>query len=88
MYRCLLLILLLSNSCLANTAIQFVFTHEGKRFEKIIDDFSHAEGIPVERLWTEQGDLRVKLVEYVNKEIKKIHNRYNCVVPHILDIRH
>lgn len=30
----------------------------------------------------------VELVEYVNKEIKKIHNRYNCVVPHLLDIRH
>ena len=30
----------------------------------------------------------VELVEYVNVEIKKIHNRYNCVIPYILDIRH
>ena len=30
----------------------------------------------------------VELVEYVNVEIKKIHNRYNCVIPYTLDIRH
>ena len=30
----------------------------------------------------------LELVEYVNREIRKIHNRYNCVVPHILETRH
>jgi hypothetical protein len=30
----------------------------------------------------------LELIEYVNKEIRKIHNRYNCVIPHILETRH
>jgi len=32
--------------------------------------------------YTELKNLVVKLVEYINDETKKIHRRYNCVVPY------
>ncbi len=67
MYRVFLLITLLSTSVLARPTIKFVFTFEGKTFEPIIDQFSQQENIEVERVWADQGDLKVNLLEYIEK---------------------
>ncbi len=72
-FRCLfilpliLFLLLQSSLAFAKESLQFVFTYEGKTFEQIIDRFSAQENIEVERLWSAQGDLRVNLLELIER---------------------
>lgn len=47
--------------------IKFVFTHESKRFEQLIEKFAEKEKIKIEKVWSAQGDLRVNLLELIEK---------------------
>lgn len=47
--------------------LKFVFTHEGKAFEELIKKFSEKENVKIERVWSAQGDLRVNLLELIEK---------------------
>ena len=40
------------------------------------------------REYSKLRELLLELVEYVNKEVIKIRGRYNCIIPHLLEIRH
>ena len=52
-----ILLLLTSYTVQAEADIKFVFTHEGSKFSKLIDEFSAREGIKIERVWEAQGTL-------------------------------
>ncbi|GLX80504.1 hypothetical protein tinsulaeT_38440 [Thalassotalea insulae] len=67
MIRLLLCLLLFAVPAFCSPVIKFVFTYEGKRFEHIIDIFSKQENIEIERLWANQGDLKVNLLAYIEK---------------------
>ncbi len=67
MIRLLFSLLLFTTPAFCSPAIKFVFTYEGKRFEQIIDIFSKQENIEIERLWANQGELRVNLLTYIEQ---------------------
>lgn len=64
-----LLLILVSWSSIATESnkLKFVYTYEGKTFEHLIARFAAQENIEVERLWSAQGDLRVNLIELIER---------------------
>jgi len=62
-----IVLLLTSYTVQAEADIKFVFTHEGSKFSKLIDEFSAREGIKIERVWEAQGDLRLSLLELIER---------------------
>lgn len=67
MIKAVLFLFIFSPCVFASSTIKFVFTFEGQTFEKIIDNFTAQENINIERVWSEQGDLKVNLLEYIEK---------------------
>lgn len=62
-----ILLVFFSSLVTAQSDLRFVFTYEGRAFEKLIEKFSQEKAIPVEKVWSTQGDLRVNLLEFIER---------------------
>lgn len=68
MLRALLLVsLLFATNAMATETLKLVFTYENKKIADLIDQFEAESGISIDRLWKEQGDLKVSLLELIER---------------------
>lgn len=60
-----LLIVLVVAPLQAAETLKVVFTYENRQIGELIDQFAANSDIQIERLWTEQGDLKVSMLELI-----------------------
>lgn len=66
-YLFIFMLTLFCSVSVAQSDLRFVFTYEGRAFENLIKEFSQEKSIPIEMVWSTQGDLRVNLLEFIER---------------------